>query len=63
MRSRPEALVDVATAALLLGTTERHVRRLSHERRLASVKVGKKLRFDTADLEAFIAAGRRPAEW
>lgn len=57
-----EQLLDAEAAARRLGTTERHVRRLAHERRLDSVKVGKKLRFDPADLDAFIAANRRPAE-
>lgn len=49
-------LVDAEEAAELLGTTERHVRRLRAERRLPYVKVGHKLRFAVKDLEAFIAA-------
>lgn len=52
------ALLTVEQAAERLGTSVRFVRRLRAERRLAFVKLGKHLRIDSADLEAFIDAHR-----
>ena len=48
------ALADRREAAALLGTTERHIRRLTAERRLPYVKVGGKVRFRVSDLVDFI---------
>lgn len=56
-RSTP-ALLTVEQAAERLGTSVRFVRRLRAERRLPFVKLGKHLRIDSADLEAFIDAHR-----
>jgi excisionase family DNA binding protein len=52
------ALLTVEQAAERLGTSVRFVRRLRAERRLPFVKLGKHLRIDSADLEAFIDAHR-----
>jgi len=52
------ALMDYAEAASYLGTTERHVRQLWQERRLTAVKVGRRVRFAKADLDAFIDRNR-----
>jgi excisionase family DNA binding protein len=53
-------LLTVGEAAQRLGTSDRFVRRLRAERRLPFVKIGKHLRIDSADLEAYIAACRQP---
>ena len=54
-------LLTVEQAAERLGTTVRFVRRLRTERRIAIaiVKLGKHVRIDSADLDAYIAAGRQ----
>ena len=52
-------LMDYAEAAAYLGTSERHVRGLWQERRLTAVKVGRRVRFAKADLDAFIDRNRR----
>ncbi len=51
-------LVDVVDAAQRLGTPVRFVRRLIAERRIRFYKVGRYVRLDPADLDAFIAAGQ-----
>lgn len=48
-----EPLLDLDTVAELLGTTERHMRRLVAERRIPYLKIGGKLRFDPADVRAY----------
>jgi excisionase family DNA binding protein len=53
-----EKLLTVEEAAERLGTSVRFLRRLIAERRIAFVRVGRHVRIDPADLEAFIAAGR-----
>ena len=53
-----DRLVTVEEAADRLGTSVRFVRRLIAERRIAYVKVGRHVRLDPADVEAFIAASR-----
>jgi excisionase family DNA binding protein len=53
-----DKLLSVEEAAERLGTSVRFLRRLIAERRIAFVKVGRHVRIDPADLEAFIAAGR-----
>lgn len=53
-----EHLVDDEGAAIYLGTTPRHVRKLWAERRLAAVKVGRLVRFRREDLDAFVDAHR-----
>ena len=51
-------LLNVDQAAERLGTSSRFVRRLIAERRIAFTKLGKHVRIDSADLDAFVAAGR-----
>lgn len=51
-------LLDVDGAAAYLCVAPRFIRRLVAERRLPFVKLGRHLRFDTADLDHFIEAGR-----
>jgi excisionase family DNA binding protein len=54
--------LDLAEAAEYLGTSERHVRRLVAEHGLPFVKLGRKVRFQVTDLDAFIEANTvRPA--
>ena len=53
-----DRLLTVEEAAERLGTSTRFVRRLLAERRIAYVKVGRHVRLDPADVEAFIAASR-----
>jgi excisionase family DNA binding protein len=53
-----DGLLTVEEAADRLGTSVRFVRRLIAERRIAYVKVGRHVRLDPSDVEAFIAAGR-----
>ncbi len=54
----PPLLLDVKAAGEYLNIGERFVRRLIAERRIAFTKVGRLVRLDTADLDAFLAAGR-----
>ena len=51
-------LLTVEEAAERLGTSVRFIRRLRAERRLPFVKLGRHLRVDTADLDAFVASCR-----
>jgi excisionase family DNA binding protein len=53
-----DRLLTVEEAAERLGTSTRFVRRLVAERRIAYVKVGRHVRLDPTDVEAFIAASR-----
>jgi excisionase family DNA binding protein len=53
-----ERLLTVEEAAGRLGTSTRFIRRLITERRIAYVKVGRHVRLDPTDVDAFIAAGR-----
>lgn len=51
-------MLDVPAAAKYLGTGERFIRRLISERRIQFVRVGRFIRLDTRDLDAFLDAGR-----
>lgn len=53
-------LVDIEWVAGRLGVKVRHVRRLVSERRIPFVKWGHLLRFDPAEIEAWIDGLRRP---
>ncbi len=55
-------LLDVAQVAEALGVNVRHVRRLVFERRIPYVKWGHLVRFDPADVAAWLADKRRPAQ-
>jgi excisionase family DNA binding protein len=50
--------LNVPEAAKFLNTSDRFVRRLIAERRIAFHKVGVHVRLAIADLEAFVNAGR-----
>jgi len=50
--------LTVAELAERLNTSERFVRRLVEERRIAFHKFGSHLRFDSHDVDAFVAAAR-----
>ena len=52
-------LLTVDQAAERLGTTPRFIRRLRTERRIAVIKLGKHIRIDSNDLDAYIAASRQ----
>jgi excisionase family DNA binding protein len=56
-----EPLLDINDAAVYLGTTVRHVRRMMSRGELATVKVGGKIRFEPADLRTYRRAQRTPA--
>lgn len=51
-----EPLLDVAGAAQMLATSERHIRKLIYERRIPYVKVGGKVRFRQQALDRWIEA-------
>ena len=53
-------LVDIEWVAGRLGVKVRHVRRLVADRRIPFVKWGHLLRFDPAEIEAWIDGLRRP---
>jgi excisionase family DNA binding protein len=48
----------VSEAAEYLSTSERFIRRLIAERRIAFYKVGRHVRIKLTDLDAFVRAGR-----
>ena len=56
--SELDTLLSIEQAAERLGTSVRFVRRLVFERRIAYMKLGRHVRIDPDDLDAFIAAGR-----
>ncbi len=55
------SLLSVEDVAGRLCVPKRFVYRLVEERRIPHTKLGRYLRFDPADVDAFIAAGRREA--
>ena len=57
-RSREVRYLTVRESAEYLNTSERFVRRLISERRIAFHHVGRHIRIDVADLEVFVRAGR-----
>jgi excisionase family DNA binding protein len=59
----PQRLCSIDEAAEHLGVSVRFVRRLVAERRIRHMKVGRYVRFDRTDLDAFVAAGVREALW
>ena len=56
-RSAP--LLDLPAVAERLGVNHRHIRRLVAEGRIPYLKWGHLLRFDEADIEAWLDAARR----
>jgi excisionase family DNA binding protein len=53
-----DRMLNIDQVAERLGTSPRFVRRLVAERRIAFTKVGRHVRFNPADIEGFIQAGR-----
>ncbi len=53
-----QPLVDLAVVAERLGVNQRHIRRLVAERRIPYVKWGYLLRFDLAEVEAWLDEAR-----
>ena len=58
-----EALIDLPTVALRLNVSERHIRRLVQERRIPFIKWGRLLRFDPAEIDAWLDEKRRQPLW
>ncbi len=56
------ALLDIEQAARRLGVDVRFMRRLVFEKRLPYIKVGKFVRFEPDDIEAWIADRRIEAQ-
>ena len=54
----PAPLLDIPALALRLGTSVRFVRRLVDERRIPYLKIGRLVRFDPAEVEAWVAGTR-----
>lgn len=52
------AMLTVPEVAERLGTSQRFVRRLIAERRIPYTKLGRHVRIEDTDVDAFIAAGR-----
>ncbi|MEP7115127.1 MAG: helix-turn-helix domain-containing protein [Ilumatobacteraceae bacterium] len=50
-----EDLFDIAGLALYLGVGERFVRRLVDQRRIPFLKIGKFVRFQPADVDAWVS--------
>jgi excisionase family DNA binding protein len=53
-------LLDIDAVAVQLAVTPRHIRRLVAERRIPYLKVGRFIRFDPAEVDAWLDAARRP---
>lgn len=56
--ARTTTLYTVEQAAERMNITPRYVRRLTAERRIAFVRLGRYVRIAEQDIEAFVAAGR-----
>jgi excisionase family DNA binding protein len=59
--SEESKLLDIEMLAERLSVTQRLVRRLVAERRIPYVKVGRFVRFDSADIAEWISTARVPA--
>jgi excisionase family DNA binding protein len=57
-RPGPEPPLTLPEAAAYLNVSQRFMRRLVLERRVAFHKLGRLLRFSVADLDQFLASGR-----
>ena len=55
-------LLDIDSVAEQLSTSVRHLRRLVQERRIPVVRVGRLIRFDPVDLDAWLDEHRSSAE-
>ena len=54
-------LIDCPTAAERLATSVRHVRNLVYRNEIPFVKIGRLVRFDVADVDAYVERQKRPA--
>ena len=61
MLQSSQRYLDVPATAEYLGVTERHVRELVYRRAIPHHHVGRLLRFDLDDLDAWMLANRTPA--
>lgn len=52
-------LIDIHGVAQVLGVTPRHIQRLVAERRIPYLKIGRFVRFDRAELDAWLVQQRR----
>jgi excisionase family DNA binding protein len=59
-RTGRSRLLDIDAVAIQLAVTPRHIRRLVAERRIPYLKVGRFIRFDPAEVDAWLDAARRP---
>jgi excisionase family DNA binding protein len=57
---RVPELMNIDQLAQRLGITVRHVRRLVAERRVPYLKVGKLVRFDSAEIAEWLDSRRQP---
>ncbi len=55
-------LIDTPQLAALLGVGERYVRRMVSWRRVPTVKVGRLVRFDLAEIHEWLRRQRRPPQ-
>ena len=55
-------LLDIDHLAQHLGTSQRHIRRLIAEKRIPYLKVGRLIRFDPAEIAAWLDRGRHPTQ-
>ena len=53
-------LIDLPATADRLGVNHRNVRRLVAERRIPFIKLGHLIRFDPAEVDAWVDGARRP---
>lgn len=58
LMNQPGPLLDIPSAALRMGVTERFMKRLVEERRIPYFKIGKFIRFSEEDLDDFLIAAR-----
>lgn len=58
-QARPTGeLLTIDQAAKRMNMSTRHVRRLVAERRIAHHRLGRSIRLDSTDVDAYVAAGR-----
>jgi excisionase family DNA binding protein len=61
MAADARTLLDIDAAAARLGVTPRYIRHAIAQRTIPHIKVGRLVRFDPADLDAYVTANRREA--
>lgn len=58
----PETYLNLEQVANILGVSERTVLRLLDRKEIKGFKVGRRWRFETADIDAYVAQQRKKAE-